>query len=56
MKRFIGVVAFIVFSFILVERSPAPPLPGSGVPVGGSIPTPVAIAFIAAYGVWRMRK
>ena len=54
MKRFLAVLAFVVFSLVFVQTVPAPP--GPPMPVGGHIPSGVVIAFVAAYGVWRMRK
>lgn len=57
MNRFLGVIAFIVFSLVFVQNVPAPPPPPSeSAPVGGAIPSSVAIAFIAGYGLWRIRK
>ena len=57
MKRILPVIAFIIFSFIVVDNAPAPPLPGAqSVPVGGAMPGAMVIAAIAAYGIWRMRK
>lgn len=56
MKRFLVVLVFVVFSLVLVQRVPAPPPPPSPTPVGGHIPTGIAIAFIVGYGVWRRMK
>lgn len=56
MKRFLAVAAFILFSLVLVQNVPAVPPPPEPAPVGGAIPSSVAIAFIAGYGLWRMRR
>lgn len=56
MKKLLGILTFIVFSLVLVQNVPAPPPPPEPAPVGGAIPSSVAIAFIAGYGLWRMRR
>lgn len=55
MKRLLAVLAFVVFSLVLVKNSLAAPLP-PGAPAGNFITDGMAIAFIAGYGLWRMRK
>ena len=56
MKGILYLVAFFVFSFVIVDNVPAPPPPPTPTPVGGAIPSSVVIVAVAAYGVWRMRK
>lgn len=56
MKNLLGILAFVIFSLVLVQNVPAPPPPPEPAPVGGAIPSGAAIAFIVGYGIWRMRK